>query len=155
VTVAELVENAVREHLAKLTSRKGSHLTQRLRYANALIAEVLAVGSPIAIAGTGPANIHQKEPRQLRRNEISQKAAAAFDQVYDLAQAETLAEQNQARGVMYEVLARLAEVNGALLKDASDEEVLEDLQELREAQLKFEETTSKLEAEAAEAAGKK
>jgi hypothetical protein len=96
-----------------------------------------------------------KEPRQLRRNEISQKATAAFDQVYELAQSETLAEKNQARGAMYETLARLAEVNGVLLTDASDEEVLEELQQLREAQLNFEEATRKLEEESKESAAKK
>jgi shikimate kinase len=90
VTVATLVEKAVREYLSKTTSRKGSHLTQRLQYANSLICDVLAAATPIGIAGTGPANIHVKEPRQLRHNKISQKATAAFDQVYELAQSETL-----------------------------------------------------------------
>jgi len=141
--------------LGQVTGRRGAQFTQRLRYANALIVEVIAVGFPITIAGTGPADIHKKEARQLRRNELSEKAMAAFDQVYELAQSEALAEKNRTRAMFYEILAHLAEVNSATLRDASEEEILDDLQEVREDQVKFEEATRKLEAEAKEAAGKK
>jgi len=48
---------------------------------------------------------------------------------------------------MYMVLARLAEVNEALLTGASEEEVLAEIQKLREDQEKFEEASRKLEEE--------
>ena len=65
VTVTKFVETGLWKCLGQVAARKGAQFIQRLRYANALIAEVLAVGFPIVIAGTGPANIHQKEARQL------------------------------------------------------------------------------------------
>jgi hypothetical protein len=49
VTVAKFVEIGLWRYLAQVTGRRGAKFTQRLRYANALIAEVLAVGFPIAI----------------------------------------------------------------------------------------------------------
>ncbi len=80
LSVAGLVEKAVRKYLAETTAKKGARITQRLRYANALLCDVLASGIVIGIAGSSSvANIHAKEPRQLRRNEISQKTAAAFN----------------------------------------------------------------------------
>jgi hypothetical protein len=132
VTVATLYEKALRQYLSKTAAVKVAHLTQRLRYANMLSCDALAAAMTTGVAGRSPfANIHEKAPRQLSRNEISQKTTAAFDQVYDLAQTEILAEENQARGAMYETLAKLAEVNGALLMDASHEEVLEEVIALR------------------------
>jgi hypothetical protein len=53
---------------------------------------------------------------------------------------------------MYMALARLAEVNEALLKDASDEEVMVEIEKLREDQERFEEATRKLEEETKEPA---
>ncbi len=57
-----------------------------LRAAQASIHVLTALGKAVAIAGTVrvPSNIHVKEPRQQRRNEISEKDTAAFNQVpYD------------------------------------------------------------------------
>jgi hypothetical protein len=53
-----------------------------------------------------------KEPRRQRRNLLSRRAFAAIEQVYDLAQTEALAEENEMRTVMYETLAHLTGVNG-------------------------------------------
>jgi hypothetical protein len=100
------------------------------------------------------ANIHEKEARQQRRNRISEKAEAAFDKVYDLAQTEAIAAQNQKRAAMYMVLARLAEVNEALLKGASDEEIMAEIEKLRKDQERFEAATRELEEEAKSDAAK-
>jgi hypothetical protein len=153
VTVATIVERGLWKYLGNQAARKGAQLFQRLLYADALICDVL--GNSVAIAGTRPANVHQKEPRPLIRNELSEKVKAAFDEVYEIAQTEALAEANEARAGMYELLAHLAQVNRSILKDASEEEILDELEKVREDQLKFEEATRKLEAEAKESAATK
>jgi hypothetical protein len=140
-----------------MAAKRGAKLFERLRYADALISEVIALGSPIQPAGGRlPADdIHVKEVRQRRRNELSAKTIEAFDQVYEIAQTEALATENQLRTAAYEVLAHLAEVNAAILKDASEEEILAEMEKLREGQREFEEATRELEAETKEPAGKK
>jgi len=161
-SVGMWVEQALWKALGRVAARKGARLRDRLRHANALINEVVGSACVLRVAGTlkvpgqaSPVNVHEKEPRQHRRNQISQKAAAAFDEVYDLAQAEALAAENQTRAEMYMVLARLAEVNEALLKGASDEEVMVEIEKLREEQERFEESTRILEEEAKESAAAK
>ena len=52
---------------------------------------------------------------------------------------------------MYALLARLAEVNETMLRDASEEEVLVEIRKLRQDQVQFEEATRKLEEEAKDA----
>ena len=161
-SVSMIVEQMLWKRLGQIAARKGARLYERLRHANALISEVVASALTVQVAGEvkipgrkEPANIHAMEPRQQRRNRISEKAQAAFDEVYDLAQTETLAAENQKRATMYMVLARLAEVNEALLKGASDEEIMAEIQKLREDQERFEEATRKLEAEAKDSSGEK
>ena len=158
-TVAMIVEQMLWRAMGQIAARKGARLHERLRHANALIDEVVAEAFPIEPAGhvqipgqAAPVDIHEKEPRHERRNRISEKTSAAFDEVYDLAQTEALASQNRTRAIMYMVLARLAEVNEALLKDASDEEVLAEIEKLREDQESFEEATRIMEEEAKESA---
>jgi hypothetical protein len=82
------------------------------------------------------------------------KAIEAFDKVYEIAQTEALAEANQVRTAAYEVLAYLAEVNAAILRDASEEEILDVMEGLREEQRRFEEATRRLEGEAEEPSAK-
>jgi len=161
-TVGLVVERMLWKELGKIAARKGARFHERLRHADALINEVVASVLAVRIAGevrvpgqADHANIHEKEPRQERRNRISEKAAAAFEEIYDLAQAEALAAENRTRAMMYMVLARLAEVNEVLLKGASDEEVLAEIQKLREDQERFEEATRKLEKETRESAATK
>ncbi len=158
-TVGMVVEQVLWKELGQIAARKGARLHERLRHANALINEVVASAYAVRIAGevripgqANPANIHEKEPRRQRRNRISEKAGAAFEEVYELAQTEALAAENRTRAAMYMVLARLAEVNETLLKGASDEEVMAEIEKLREDQERFEEATRKLEEETKESA---
>ena len=161
-TVAAVVEELLWRELGRIAARKGARLVERLRHANALINEIVAFYLTIQIAGEvtvpgqkPPANIHEKEFRRERRNRISEKTVAAFDEVYDLAQMEALAKDNRTRATMYLVLARLAEVNELLLRDASQEEVLVEIEKLREDQERFEEATRKLEEETKDSAATK
>jgi hypothetical protein len=161
-TVGMVVEEVLWKELGRIAARRGARLHERLLHAHGLINEVVASAFAVRIAGEvrvpgqpSPANIHEKEPRQQRRNRISEKAAAAFDEVYDLAQTEALAAENRARATMYMVLARLAEVNEGLLKGASDEEIMAEIEKLREDQERFEEATRKLEEETKEPAAAK
>jgi hypothetical protein len=137
-----------------MAAQRGAKLYERLRYADALVSQVIALGSPIQPAGGFAAgDIHTKETRQRRRNELGVKAIEAFDKVYEIAQTEALAEANQVRTAAYEVLAHLAEVNAAILRDASEEELLAGVEGLREEQRRFEEAIRRLEGEA-EGSGK-
>src|SRR5208282_6869102 len=156
-TIGLVVERALWKGLGQVAARKGARLHDRLRHANALITEVVTSAYVVGIAGEvqipgqpKPANIHEKEPRKQRRNRISEKAAAAFEEVYELAQTEAVAAANQERASMYMILARLAEVNETVLKGASDEEVMEEIEKLRGDQERFEEATRKLEEETKE-----
>ena len=158
-TVGVVVEQLLWKGLGQLAAWKGARLQERLRHASALIDEVVASAFTVQIAGdvrvpgqAGVVDVHGKEARQQRRNELSQKAKAAFDEIYDLAQTEALAAENQKRATMYMILARLAEVNEALLKGASEEEILHEIERLREDQERFEEATRKLEEESKEPA---
>jgi hypothetical protein len=57
----------------------------------------------------------------------------AFDEVYELLQAKALTEEQLLKAEGYMVLARLAEVNEVILRDAGDEEVFEKLEALEQA----------------------
>jgi hypothetical protein len=59
-----------------------------LRAAQASIHVLTALGKAVAIAGTVrvAGNIHTKEPRRQRRNEISERTTASFREVYELPQ---------------------------------------------------------------------
>jgi regulator of RNase E activity RraB len=121
-----------------------------------LITEVIAIGYAVRPAGQlVVGDIHTRETRQRRRNELSAKALEAFDQVYEIAQTEALAEANELRIAAFEVLAHLAEVNSSILRDASEEEILAEMEKLREEQRNFEAATRELEEQAGELATKK
>jgi hypothetical protein len=78
-----------------MAAKTSAKLFERLRYADALISEVITLWSRIQPAGgLAPGDIHTKENRQRRRNELTAKALEAFDQVYEIAQTEALAEAN-------------------------------------------------------------
>jgi len=159
VTVSYLVERMLWKGLSKEAARKGAKLFARMHHANALLNAIVAETMSVTIAGSVKAlgeperkpeteDIHQAEMRQSRRNRTSRKVEAAIEEVYELAQSEALAEENQARAVFYAVLAHLALVSEHILQGASEEEVLMELRKLREDQERFEETTRKLEEEA-------
>jgi len=104
----------------------------------------------IQIAGTlsgatKPGNIHTAEVRQERRNRLSEKCQAALDEVYELAQNEDLARRNRTRAEFYILLSQLAHVNEMILRDASEEEILAEIQKLQEGQERFKEVIQKLE----------
>ena len=155
VTVSYFIERTLWKGLSKEAARKGARLFARMHHANALISEVIAEFMTISVAGhvtipgqPEPEDIHEAEPRQDRRNRVSKKVEAAIEEVYELAQTEALAEENQTRAVFYGVLAHLAQVNENTLQGAANEEVLAEIEKLRQEQKRFEETTRKLEEEA-------
>ena len=156
VSKGVIVEQALWRELGRLTGRDKATVIKRLKYVDALITEVITTANPVQVAGQvkvagrAPRNIHSKETRQERRNELSEKVHAATNQVFDLAQSEALAEENQMRASAYGVLAQLASVDELILRDAAEEEIIEAMEKLREEQREFEEATKKLEEEAAE-----
>jgi len=156
MTVSRYVEEALWKILSRDAARKGAKFHARLRHANCLIEQVIAEAFVTQVAGNlDVANVHRVDTRQQRRNRISEKCEAAFDEVYDLAQSEKLAKENRTRAVFYAVLAQLAQVNETILQGASDEEVLAQIQQLREEQRRFETTTREMEDEARESSAKK
>jgi hypothetical protein len=154
LTVSALVEEALWKFLSELASKSGAQVFERLRHANSLIQEVVALAHKTPLMAEKDAeNIHETDPRQRRRNQLSEKSSAAFEQVYDLCQSERLAGENRMRAAMYAVLARLAAVNEIILQGASEEEVLKEIRRLNEERERFEEHTRKLETAAQENAG--
>jgi hypothetical protein len=151
ITNNEVVERALWKYLSRITL--SGDILERLRQAHALIYEVIVTASKIPLqVAKGPANIHEKAPRQQRRNELSEKTHSALDAVSDLAESEKLAEEAQARATMYAIIASLATVDALILRDASQEEILAEIAELREEDAKFEEATRELEEKAKEKA---
>ena len=160
-----IVEEALWREIGRMTLRDKSSLIQRLNYVDALITEIVATATSVRLAGRvkivgkppvkAPVDVHAKEARQERRNELSQKAHTATNQVFDIAQSEALAQENQVRAEMYRVLAHLATVDALILKDAAEEEILEAIEKLRREQREYEEATRKLESETEELAAKK
>ncbi len=128
-----------------------------LRAAQASIHVLTALCKAVAIAGTVrvPSNIHVKEPLQQRRNEVSEKATAAFSEVYELLQAKAFDEEKLMKAQGYLVLARMAEVNEIILRDARDEERFEKLEEVDAENDKFEELTKRPEETTKEPSAKK
>ena len=148
-TVSALVEEALWGFLAEMASRSGAQVFEQLRHANALIQEVVAIAHKTPLMAEKDAkNIHETDPRQHRRNQLSEKANSAFEQVYELCQSERLAAENRMRATMYAVLARLAAVNEMILQGATEEEVLKEIRQLNEERQRFEEHTRKLETAA-------
>jgi SepF-like predicted cell division protein (DUF552 family) len=154
VTVSRYAEEAIWSALRKQAIKKGAKLLVRLRHANAILDELIAEAFGIRIASGGPADVHVTESRQQRRNRISEKCEAAFDEIYELSQSERLAKENQTRAVFYAVLSRLAQVNEIILQGAAEEEILVEMQKLREDQDRFEKATEQLEEEARESSTK-
>ena len=157
-----IVEEALWREIGRMTLRDKSGLIQRLRYVDALITGIIATATPVRLAGRvkilgkapmkAPVDVHAKEARQERRNELSQKAHTATNQVFDIAQSEALAQENQVRAELYRVLAHLATVDALILKDAAEEEILEAIEKLKREQRVYEETARKLESEPKEVA---
>jgi protein involved in polysaccharide export with SLBB domain len=101
-----------------------------------------AMRKAVSIAGTVTiADIHKKEPRQKRRNEMSDAAFTALKELYEILQAKAFDEEKLMKAEGYMVFARVAEVNEVLLRDAGDEELFEKLDALEQENLKFEEDT--------------
>jgi hypothetical protein len=156
-----IVEEALWREIGRLTVQDKGRVVQRLKYLGALISEIVAVGMVVVpvgelnVPGRTPGDMHSKESRRERRNELSQKVHTAMSQVFDLAQSEALAEENRMRAEMFRVLAQLASIDALILKDAAEEEVLEGIEKLREEEREYEEATRRLEAEAKQLAAKK
>ena len=148
-TVSVIVEDASWEYLSSLAI--SGNVVERLRHASSLITEVVVTANKLPLQEhKGPVDIHERKGRQERRNDLSEKTNAATSQVYELAQSEKLAEENQLRGTMYAILAHLATVNELILKDAAEEEILAEIDKLRQEQRDFEENTRQLEARTAD-----
>jgi hypothetical protein len=153
MTRSRIVEEAIWAHLSKLTVN--SDIVQRLRYANSLIHEALAEAYKTPLKEQkDAANIHENQTRHERRNKLSEKMNAAFDQIYELSQSEQVAGQNQMRAVMYALLTHMAATNEQILRGAAEEEILAEVSKLHEEQRAFEEATRQLEDQAKASTGK-
>ena len=157
-TVSQVAERSIMNELKHVSGLFNDRqaMVKQLRAVQANIHSLTAMGRAVTVAGSVriASNVHVMEPRQDRRNKISDKAMAAFDEMYELLQAKAFAEEQLLKAEGYMVLARLAEVNEVILRDAGDEELFEKLDALDQANDHLEENTEQLEAEAKEASGK-
>ena len=156
-----IVEQALWREIGRITARDKPRLIQRMKYVDGLVSEIIAIGLGVKSAGEvrvvsgTPVNVHRKEARQERRNELSEKAHTAMNQLFDLAQSEALAQDNQMRAAMYKLLGQLASIDAQILRDTTEEEILEAMEKLYAEQRQYEEATRELEEEAKAVAGKK
>lgn len=148
-TMSVIAEDALWEYLSRLSN--SGKVVERLRHASSLVTEVVITASKLPLQEQkGPVDVHERKGRQDRRNDLSEKTNAATSQVYELAQSEKLAEENQLRGSMYAILAHLTTVNELILRDAAEEEILAEIDKLRQEQRDFEENTRQLEVRTAD-----
>ena len=64
------------------------------------------------------------ESRQEKRGKMLEKGLNTFDELYEIAKSEAMANQSRARMHAYMVMAKLGALNALLMRDASDEEIL-------------------------------
>ncbi len=143
-----LIEEALERFLPTLTEQDFPQLFTRLQLAQGQIREIIAYAHKVPLQ-THKGDIHAAEARQERRNELADKSRAAFDQIYELAQAKKLEEEARTRSQMYLAIARLATINAKILRDAAEEEILKEIAALHEENQRLEEATRELEARAA------
>ena len=70
----------------------------------------------------------------------------AFEQLYKIAKTEQVAEKSKFRIQAYQVLARLGMLNAALLRGATDEELLSNMIELEDENEHLEQTAKEIQA---------
>ena len=144
-----IVEEALWRELGRLSAQNKAGLIQRLKYLDALVSEI--------IGSVGVMNASETLPRdsEQRLNEVAEKTRESMNQTFDLVQTEPLAGADQ-RAVMYRVLARLANMTAKLLDGAAGQDILYEMNKLREDQLAFQELAKQFEDEAKEStAGKR
>jgi len=146
-----IVELALWKYLSRLAAYDATKLIQRLKYANALVSQLITIIMALENdAKQTNAHIPDRATREQRRIQLSQKANDAFDEIYNLAQTPALANASQHRATTYRLAAQLATLNASILEDASGEEILAEIEKLRKKQLAFEDENRLLEAEVKE-----
>jgi len=90
------------------------------------------------------------QERQQKRSQMLEKGLTAFDDLFQIAKSETVAQQSRYRTQTYMVMARLGMLNALLLRNAAEEEVLLAIEELEKGNEEIDAMIDELEKKAKE-----
>jgi hypothetical protein len=150
---AEVLRSLVREFVEEFSLTNPRIATTKIMQATQLIKQLVAYASVLKTPlqeekGAPPARLE----RQRKRDRLLNMGMDAFDQVYKIAQSEKEAEAAKARIQAYKVLALLGKLNALILKDATDEELLNLMLELEDENASLETMAVEIQARATQEA---
>lgn len=103
-----------------------------------------------ARAAEEPAGSKSYQERQQKRSQMLEKGLTAFDDLFQIAKSETVAQQSQYRTQTYMAMVRVGMLNALLLRNAAEEEVLLAIEELEKGNEEFDAMLDELEKKAKE-----
>ncbi len=131
-TLSNLVRQVLWDFLQKYRDTKNELSSHKILAATAKIKELCALSRVTKLPlqkGDEEAIIAE---RQRKRGRMLEVGMDAFENIYQVAKSEKSAEEAQYRVQAYQVLARLGAFNAALLRDASEDEILAKMIQLEE-----------------------
>jgi hypothetical protein len=131
-TVAELLRDVVRNYLAEFSFSFSKLAITKIPEAVLKVKRFIAYAHVFKEAlqtSKGRSSLPAEE-RQLKRTRLLEMGMDTAEQIYKIARTEQDAENSKYRIQAYQVLSRIIMVNAALLKGATDEEILERMIEL-------------------------
>jgi len=124
MTVPNLIRNVLWEFLKEFSRSKNELSTSEILVAVAEIKELCTLARVTKFPmqkGDEEAIIAERQRKRTRMFELGMNS---FERIYEVAKSERSAEEAQYRIQAYQVLARLGTFNAALLRDATEDEIL-------------------------------
>ena len=124
MTVPNLIRNVLWEFLKEFSRSKNELSTSEILVAVAEIKELCTLARVTKFPmqkGDEEAIIAERQRKRTRMLELGMNS---FERIYEVAKSERSAEEAQYRIQAYQVLARLGTFNAALLRDATEDEIL-------------------------------
>lgn len=130
--MADLLRDLVRDFVEEFSLSDSKIAITKILEATELIKQLIAYARIVktSFLEQKGGNQPSREERQKKRVRLLNMGMDAFDQVYVIAQSERKAEASKYRIQAYQVLASLGKLNAALIRDATDEELLSLMLEL-------------------------
>jgi hypothetical protein len=143
--MAEIVRDMTRDYITEFSGSQSKFVTPKILQATQLIKQLIAYGrvskTPLKSSKTpleAQKDTDVREERQRKRGKLLEMGMLAFEQVYEIAQSEEKAKAAKYRVQAYLVLSSLGKLNAAILRDATDEELLTLMLELDDKNARLE-----------------
>jgi hypothetical protein len=139
MSVPNLIRHVLWDFLKEFSKSKNELSTSEILVATAKIKELCTLTRVTKLPmQKGDEEEAVVVERQRKRNRMLDVGMDAFENIYQIAKSEKSAEEAQYRVQAYQVLARLGAFNAALLRDASEDEILGKMIQLEEENEKLE-----------------